>query len=161
MTATADTILAIDLGRLKSVSYVYSPWSRNHAFRTIDSKPDTLAQLLAEHPGSLVEIEACANAGWFHDRAVAAGHTVKVANTAASRATCSGHRSLRSDCEPSSGFAKRTRSALFRGLLVGLNLGHPHRRTERDQVIASVEVVGRAEGLLAVREPATHDANLP
>ena len=28
-------------------------------------------------------IEACANAGWVHDRAVAAGHTVKVANTAA------------------------------------------------------------------------------
>ena len=83
MTTTADTILAIDLGRFKSVACVYSRSTRNHAFRTIDSKPDALAQLLAEHPGSLVVIEACANAGWVHDQAVAAGHTVKVANTAA------------------------------------------------------------------------------
>ena len=149
LATTADTILAIDLGRFKSVACVYSRSTRNHAFPTIDSKPDALAHLLAEHPGSLVAIEACANAGWVHDRAVAAGHIG------------SGHRSLRSDCEPSSGFAKRTRSALFRGLLVGLNLGHPHRRTERDQVIAGVEVVGRADGLLAVREPATLDAHLP
>ena len=77
MTTTADTILAIDLGRFKSVACVYSRSSRHHAFRTIDS------HLLAEHPGSLVVIEACANAGWVHDQAVAAGHTVKVANTAA------------------------------------------------------------------------------
>ena len=40
MTATADTILAIDLGRFKSVACVYSRSTRNHAFRTIDSKPD-------------------------------------------------------------------------------------------------------------------------
>ena len=62
MTTTADTILAIDLGRFKSVACVYSRSTRHHAFRTIDSKPDALAQLLAEHPGSLVVIEACANA---------------------------------------------------------------------------------------------------
>ena len=64
MTTTADTILAIDLGRFKSVACVYSRSTRHHAFRTIDSKPDALAQLLTEHPGSLVGIEACANAGW-------------------------------------------------------------------------------------------------
>ena len=58
----SDTILAIDLGRFKSVACVYSRSTRHHAFRTIDSKPDALAQLLAEHPGSLVVIEACANA---------------------------------------------------------------------------------------------------
>ncbi|HET6579329.1 MAG TPA: IS110 family transposase, partial [Gemmatimonadales bacterium] len=38
---------------------------------------------LARHPGALVVIEACANAGWVHDHAVAAGHSVRVANTAA------------------------------------------------------------------------------
>ena len=32
MTATADTILAIDLGRFKSVACVYSRSSRHHAF---------------------------------------------------------------------------------------------------------------------------------
>ncbi len=36
MTTTADTILAIDLGRFKSVACVYSRGSRNHAFRNID-----------------------------------------------------------------------------------------------------------------------------
>ena len=87
MTTSADTILAIDLGRFKSVACVYSRSTRNHAFRTIDSKPDALAPLLAEHPGSLVVIEACANAGWVHDQAVAAGHTVKVANTSSAKPT--------------------------------------------------------------------------
>ncbi len=59
----SDTILAIDLGRFKSVSCVYSRSTRHHAFRNIDSKPDALIQLLAEHPVSVVVIEACANAG--------------------------------------------------------------------------------------------------
>ena len=63
MTTTADTILAIDLGRFKSVACVYSRSTRHHAFRTLDSKPDALAHLLAEHPGAVVVIEACANGG--------------------------------------------------------------------------------------------------
>ncbi|MDY3555838.1 IS110 family transposase [Gemmata sp. JC717] len=33
-------------------------------------------------PGAVLVLEACSNAGWVHDRAVAAGHTVKVASTA-------------------------------------------------------------------------------
>ena len=60
----SDTILAIDLGRFKSVACVYSRNTRHHVFRTIDSKPDALAQLLAEHLGAVVVIEACANAVW-------------------------------------------------------------------------------------------------
>ena len=52
MTATAGTILGIDVGRFKSVACVYSRSTRNHAFPTIDSKPDALAHLLAEHPGA-------------------------------------------------------------------------------------------------------------
>src|ERR1044071_7507974 len=83
MATTTDTILAIDLGRYKSVACVYQRSSREHAFRTFDTTPAELTKLLARHPGSLVVIEACANAGWVHDHAVAAGHVVKVANTAA------------------------------------------------------------------------------
>ena len=37
MTATAGTIVAIDMGRFKSVACVYSRGTRNHAFRNIDS----------------------------------------------------------------------------------------------------------------------------
>lgn len=83
MTTTTDTILAIDLGRYKSIACTYRRSSREHSFRTFDTTPAELTKLLARHPGTLVVIEACANAGWVHDHAVAAGHTVKVANTAA------------------------------------------------------------------------------
>ena len=78
---TADTILAIDLGRYKSVACAYSRSTRAHAFRTFDTAPDDLGQLLARHPGAVVVVEACANAGWAHDLAVAHGLAVKVANT--------------------------------------------------------------------------------
>jgi transposase len=80
---TSDTILAVDLGRHKSVACAYSRSTREHASRAIDTTPADLDRLLARHPGALVVVEACANAGWAHDRAVAAGHPVKVANTAA------------------------------------------------------------------------------
>jgi transposase len=80
---SADTILAVDLGRYKSMACVYHRASRDHAFRALDTTPDDLGRLLARHPGAVVVIEACANAGWVHDQAVAAGHGVKVANTAA------------------------------------------------------------------------------
>jgi transposase len=78
-----DTIIAIDLGRHNSVACIYQRSTRAHAFRTIDTTPADLDRLLARHPGAPVVIEACANAGWVHDRAVGAGHAVKVANTAA------------------------------------------------------------------------------
>jgi transposase len=78
-----DTIIAIDLGRHNSVAYVYDRSTRAHDFRRIDTTPAELDKLLARHPGALVVVEACANAGWAHDRARAAGHPVKVANTAA------------------------------------------------------------------------------
>ncbi|QJX00070.1 IS110 family RNA-guided transposase [Frigoriglobus tundricola] len=76
----SDTIIAIDLGRYKSVVCAYTRTTRAHTFRTIDTTPDELAKVLAKHPRAAVVIEACSNAGWVHDRAVAAGHTVKVAN---------------------------------------------------------------------------------
>jgi transposase len=80
---SADTILAVDLGRYKSVACVYARSTRQHTFRTLDTTPDDLTRLLARHPGAVVVIEACANAGWVHDHAAAAGHVVRVANTAA------------------------------------------------------------------------------
>jgi transposase len=80
---STDTIIAIDLGRHNSVACIYQRNTRAHSFRTLDTTPAALDRLLARHPDGLVVIEACANAGWVHDRAVAAGHPVKVANTAA------------------------------------------------------------------------------
>ncbi len=80
---TSETIIAIDLGRHNSVGCIYQRSTRQHTFRTLDTTPDALARLLSRNPGSLVVIEACANAGWVHDLACRSGHCVKVANTAA------------------------------------------------------------------------------
>lgn len=77
-----DTIIALDLGRYKSVACVYDRGTRAHGFRTLDTTPEQVDRVLARHPGAVVVIEACSNAGWVHDRAAAAGHPVKVANTA-------------------------------------------------------------------------------
>jgi transposase len=77
-----DIILAIDLGRYKSVVCISSYSVRRYEYRTVDSTPNDIRDLLAEYPGSTVVIEACANAGWVSDLALSLGHTVKVANTA-------------------------------------------------------------------------------
>ena len=79
----SETIIAIDLGRHNSVACAYQRRTRAHTFCTLATTPADLDRLLARHPGALVVIEACANAGWVHDRACSRGHVVKVANTAA------------------------------------------------------------------------------
>lgn len=79
---TSDPVVAIDLGRYKSVACGYHRATRSHAFRTPGTTPEDLTRLLARHPGALVVVEACAHAGRARDHA-AAGHGVKVADTAA------------------------------------------------------------------------------
>jgi transposase len=79
-TATAP-ILAIDLGRYKSVACAYDPATRAADFRTRDTGRADFDRLFARHPGALVVVEACANAGWAADLAAAHGLAVKVANT--------------------------------------------------------------------------------
>jgi transposase len=77
----ATTILAIDLGRYKSVACAYGPAARSATFRTLDTGRADFERLFARHPGALVVVEACANAGWAADLARAHGLAVKVANT--------------------------------------------------------------------------------
>src|SRR5262249_4909729 len=81
--AMSDTILAVDLGRHKSVACAYRPATREATFRAVDTTPEEFTRLLARHPGAVVVIEACAGAGWVHDLAAAARHPVRVANVAA------------------------------------------------------------------------------
>src|SRR3954447_6312800 len=80
-TPTAGTILAIDLGRYKSVACAYDPAARSAAFRTLDTGRADFGRLFARHPGALVVVEACGNAGWAADLAREHGLAVKVANT--------------------------------------------------------------------------------
>ena len=134
----SDIILAVDLGRFKSVACIYSRTDRTAQFRTVDSKPDAFAKLLAEHAGAVVVIEACANAGWVHDQAVAAGHVVKVANTAAESWKFQ-HLKRKTDHDDARRFAEL--EAI--GQLPTVTLPAPAVRQRRMLIAVRQELVGR------------------
>ncbi len=80
-----ETIIAIDLGKFKSVVCVMDVPARQHRFETIATTPAAVHELLARQatkdPSSTVlVIEACDAAGWVHDLSVAVDLCVKVAN---------------------------------------------------------------------------------
>jgi len=78
---TSGTILAIDLGKYKSVACVYRA-GREPSFQTLASNPEALLRLCQRHRPDVVVIEACLLAGWVHDLCVGAGFACEVANTA-------------------------------------------------------------------------------
>src|SRR4051812_37071726 len=136
--AMTDTILAVDLGRYKSVACVYDRATRAHAFRTIDTTPDDLARLLARHPGAVVVIEACANAGGVHGHATPAGHAGKVANTAAESWKFT-HLKRKTDHDD----ARRLAELEAIGQLPTVTLPDPATRQRRMLIAFRQELVGR------------------
>lgn len=134
----SDTIIAIDLGRHNSVACVYDRRTRAHTFRTLDTTPANLDRLLTRHPGALVVIEACANAGWVHDRAVGAGHAVKVANTAA-EAWKFKHLKRKTDRDD----ARRLAELETIGQLPTVVMPDPATRQRRMLIASRQELVGR------------------
>ena len=90
-TATASTsaaapaaapILALDLGKYKSVACAYAGGPAAARFDTITTSRDELRKLFARHRPAVVVIEACALAGWVHDLCAELGLPCRVANTA-------------------------------------------------------------------------------
>ena len=79
-TAATDTILAIDLGKYKSVACLSRsiPDQRFVKFSTCRAE---LTKLLDKHRPDVVLIEACLLAGWVHDLCAAKGVRCLVANT--------------------------------------------------------------------------------
>src|SRR5687768_10065921 len=80
-----DTIIALDLGKFKSVACVTDARTRRHRFETLDTTPQRLHALFVAHvcqdpARTLVVVECCDAAGWVHDLAVSLGLSVKVAN---------------------------------------------------------------------------------
>jgi transposase len=80
-----DTIIALDLGKFKSVACLLDVRTRRHRFETLDTTPQRLHDLFAAHAGedpsrTLVVVECCDAAGWVHDLAMSLGLAVKVAN---------------------------------------------------------------------------------
>src|SRR5262249_17354240 len=81
-TTAADTILAIDLGKYKSVAYAHAEASGPCQFTSFDTTRGELHRLLAKHRPTVVIIEACLLAGWVHDLCDELGIRCLVANTA-------------------------------------------------------------------------------
>src|SRR5215204_2272749 len=78
-------IIALDLGKFKTVCCVMDVASRAHAFETIEMSPADVHDLLVRHvtdvaADTLVAFEACDCAGWVHDVATALGTSVIVVN---------------------------------------------------------------------------------
>src|SRR5262245_1348163 len=66
-TATAaESILAIDLGKYKSVACLYGA-ADDVRFLSISTSQDELTRLLAKHRPAVVLIEACLLSSWVHD----------------------------------------------------------------------------------------------
>ncbi len=74
-------ILALDLGKFKTVGCVYDGASGEHRFKTSGTTPTGLAQLVKEVKPDRVVIEVCNIAGWVCDLLRELGVEVQVANT--------------------------------------------------------------------------------
>ena len=74
-------ILALDLGKYKTVGCVYESASGKHHFKTSFTTPHALAQLVREVKPERVVIEVCNIAGWVCDLLRELGVPVQVANT--------------------------------------------------------------------------------
>jgi transposase len=74
-------ILALDLGKYKTVGCAYEATSGRHRFQASFTTPTGLAQLVSEVKPDRVVIEVCNIAGWVCDLLRGMGVEVQVANT--------------------------------------------------------------------------------
>ena len=81
VAATAVTILAIDLGKYKSVSCLYHRDTAEVQFATFETGRIELQKLVERHRPNVVVIEACALAGWVQDLCQELNVRLLVANT--------------------------------------------------------------------------------
>ena len=81
-TTAPATILAIDLGKYKSVACAYAGDPAQARFESLTTDRQHLRKLFAKHRPGVVVIEACALSGWVHDLCLELGLSCKVANTA-------------------------------------------------------------------------------
>jgi transposase len=81
-TTAADTIVAIDLGKYKSVACVHDQASGTFRFTSFDTTRSEMQRLLTRERPAVVIIEACLLAGWVHDLCAELGLRCLVANTA-------------------------------------------------------------------------------
>jgi transposase len=75
-------ILAIDLGKFKSVTCLLDTETNATEFWTIATDRQYLETVLKKYAPDLVVVEACSSAGWVHDVCSAQGYRVLVCNPA-------------------------------------------------------------------------------
>jgi transposase len=74
-------IVAMDLGKNKTVVCVYDAVSGKHCFKTIMTTPQQIHDLIVEESPGRIVLEICSVAGWVFDLAKSLGVEVQVANT--------------------------------------------------------------------------------
>ena len=75
-------ILAIDLGKFKSVTCLLETETNETEFWTMSTDRSYLETVLKQYEPDLVVIESCSNAGWVHDVCTEKGYDVLVCNPA-------------------------------------------------------------------------------
>jgi transposase len=73
-------ILAIDLGKFKSVACLFESDSTSATYQAIPTTPGAIHDALVELEPDRLVIEICGTAGWIHDLAVDLGVAVEIAN---------------------------------------------------------------------------------
>jgi transposase len=138
-TTTTHTILAIDLGKYKSVACAYDPTNAsNPRFDTFTTSRDELARLFERFQPAVVLIEACLLAGWVHDYCAERGLACKVANTA-SEAWKFKHQKRKTDKDD----ALRLAQLEALGQLPTVVLPDPQTRQWRQLIAYRQTLVGR------------------
>ena len=79
---SADTILAIDLGKYKSVACAFRRDTAEAEFRSITTSRVEVERLIRAARPAVVVVEACTPVGWVHDLCAELGVPCEVANTA-------------------------------------------------------------------------------
>jgi transposase len=136
--ASTSTILAIDLGKYKSVACVHDSDSGEIRFTTFDATRAELQRLHAKEQPGVVIIEACLLAGWVHDLCGQLGVRCLVANTA-SEAWKFKHLKRKTDKDD----ALRLAQLYLLGRLPTVTLPPSRMRQWRSLIAARQNLVGR------------------
>ena len=73
-------ILAVNLGKVKSVACDFESQTSEHVFETVRTTPEALEELFVRRCPDRVVIEVCPSAGWITDLAARVGVELQVAN---------------------------------------------------------------------------------
>lgn len=132
------TILALDLGKYKTVACVYRGDPATAPFVSLITDRDHLGRLFERYQPAVVVIEACLLSGWVHDLCHQLGLACVVANTA-SEAWKFKHTKRKTDKDD----ALRLAQLYALGQLPGVTVPDPATRQWRALIATRQALVGR------------------